>query len=122
MKVILLKDVKDLGKADDIVNVSDGYARNYLFRQKLALETTPANLNSVKIRKNAERARQAQSWKKPGKSRLKSTIRSLRYRLNAAKAAAFTVPSPQWTWPMLWPWPVIVLTNEAFRFRKPSRH
>ncbi|MGI6334248.1 MAG: 50S ribosomal protein L9 [Saccharofermentanales bacterium] len=59
MKVILLKDVKDLGKADDIVNVSDGYARNYLFRQKLALEATPANLNTVKTRKNAERARQA---------------------------------------------------------------
>lgn len=59
MKVILLKDVKDLGKTDDIVEVNDGYARNFLFRQKLALEATPANLNSVKMRKNAENARQA---------------------------------------------------------------
>jgi len=59
MKVILLKDVKDLGKIDDIIEVNDGYARNFLFRQKLALEATPANLNSVKNRKNAEHARAA---------------------------------------------------------------
>lgn len=59
MKVILLKDVKDLGKIDDIIEVNDGYARNFLFRQKLALEATTANLNSVKNRKNAENARAA---------------------------------------------------------------
>lgn len=59
MKVILLKDVKDLGKTDDIVEVNDGYARNFLFKQKLALEATAANLNSVKNRKKAEDARAA---------------------------------------------------------------
>ena len=57
MKVILLKDVKSLGKTDDIKEVPDGYARNFLFKQNLALEATPANLNSVKNRKNAELAR-----------------------------------------------------------------
>jgi large subunit ribosomal protein L9 len=57
MKVILLKEVKDLGKPDDIVEVHDGYARNFLFRQLLALEATPANLNVVKTRKQAESAR-----------------------------------------------------------------
>jgi large subunit ribosomal protein L9 len=57
MKVILLKDVKALGKADDIKEVQDGYARNFLFKQNLALEATPANLNSVKNRKSAESAR-----------------------------------------------------------------
>jgi large subunit ribosomal protein L9 len=57
MKVILLKDVKDLGKTDDIVEVHDGFARNFLFHQKLALEATPGNLNTVKIRKNADAAR-----------------------------------------------------------------
>ena len=57
MKVILLKEVPNLGKPDDIVDVHDGYARNFLFRQQLALEATPANLNVVKTRKQAESAR-----------------------------------------------------------------
>lgn len=57
MKVILLKEVKDLGKPDDIITVHDGYARNFLFKQQLALEATPANLNVVKTRKQAESAR-----------------------------------------------------------------
>jgi large subunit ribosomal protein L9 len=58
MKVILLKEVKGLGKPDDIVEVSAGYARNFLFRQQMALEATPANLNVVKTRKNAEKKKQ----------------------------------------------------------------
>jgi len=59
MKVILLKEVKGLGKPDDIVEVHDGYARNFLFKNQLALESTAANLNVVKTRKNAEAARVA---------------------------------------------------------------
>lgn len=57
MKVILINDVKGLGKVDDIVDVQDGYARNFLFQKKLALEATPANLNTVKTRKNSETAK-----------------------------------------------------------------
>jgi large subunit ribosomal protein L9 len=59
MKVILLKDVKGLGKSDEIKEVQDGYARNFLFKQNLALEATPQNLNSVKMRKGSEAARAA---------------------------------------------------------------
>ncbi|NLN46742.1 MAG: 50S ribosomal protein L9 [Clostridiaceae bacterium] len=57
MKVILLQDVKGLGKLDQIVEVNDGYANNFLIRRNLAVEATPANLNSVKNRKSAQDAR-----------------------------------------------------------------
>lgn len=51
MKVILLEDVKTLGKEGQVVNVSDGYARNALFPKKLGLEATPKNLNDLKLKK-----------------------------------------------------------------------
>lgn len=49
MKVILLEDVKALGKKGEVVNVSDGYARNALFPKKLGVEATPKNLNDLKL-------------------------------------------------------------------------
>lgn len=54
MKVILLEDVKSLGKKGQIVNVSDGYARNMLFPKKLGLEATPKNINDLKLQKAHE--------------------------------------------------------------------
>ena len=51
MKVILIEDVKSLGKKGTIVNVSDGYARNMLFPKKLGLEATPKNINDLKLQK-----------------------------------------------------------------------
>ena len=51
MKVILLEDVKSLGKKGTIVNVSDGYARNLLLPKKLGVEATPKNLNDLKLQK-----------------------------------------------------------------------
>lgn len=56
MQVILLKDVKGQGKKDDIIKVSDGYARNFLLPRKLALEVTPAVLKDLEERQ-AERRR-----------------------------------------------------------------
>lgn len=55
MKIILLEDVKSLGKKDEIVNVNDGYARNYILPKKLGLEATPANLNALKLQKANEK-------------------------------------------------------------------
>ena len=51
MKVILLADVKALGKKDDIVDVADGYAKNGLIGKKLAIEATPKALNDLKLKK-----------------------------------------------------------------------
>ena len=54
MKVILLEDVRSLGKKGQIVNVSDGYARNMILPKKLGVEATSKNLNDLKLRKANE--------------------------------------------------------------------
>jgi len=59
MKVILNADVKGQGKKGQIVNVSDGYARNFLFPKNLAKEATADNLNAAKIKEAADIARLA---------------------------------------------------------------
>lgn len=51
MKVILIEDVKSLGKKGEIVNVSDGYARNMLFPKKLGVEASAKNINDLKLQK-----------------------------------------------------------------------
>lgn len=54
MKVILLEDVKTVGKKGDTVNVADGYARNVLIAKKLGVEATPQNINNLKLQKAHE--------------------------------------------------------------------
>lgn len=54
MQVILLEDVKSLGKKGQIVKVNDGYARNYVLPKKLGLEATTKNLNDLKLQKSNE--------------------------------------------------------------------
>ena len=58
MKVILLADVKGMGKKDEIHNVSDGYARNFLFPKKLAVEATAGAAKEIERKRAAERQRE----------------------------------------------------------------
>ena len=54
MKVILIEDVKSLGKKGQLVDVNDGYARNFILAKKLGVEATPKNLNDLKLKKANE--------------------------------------------------------------------
>ena len=57
MKVILLQDIKGVGKKDQIINANDGYARNYLFPKKLAVEANAGNLGNLKAKQESNQYR-----------------------------------------------------------------
>lgn len=63
MKVVLKEDINGTGKKDDVCCVSDGYARNYLFPRKLAVEASPAALNDVKNKEQAIKHKREQELK-----------------------------------------------------------
>ena len=54
MEIILLEDVKSLGKKGDMVNVSEGYARNFVLKKKMGVEATAKNKNDLKLQKQHE--------------------------------------------------------------------
>jgi large subunit ribosomal protein L9 len=64
MRVILKQDIKNLGKKDQIVDVNDGYARNYLIPKGLAREATAAAINEAKIKQRAEKHRKEMEFSK----------------------------------------------------------
>ena len=94
MKVILLEDVKSLGKKGEVVNVNDGYARNLLFKKNLGIEATKQNLNDLKLQKQnndkleAERLEEA---KKLAKELAPSNI-----QVNAVACGAIDTEMNQW--------------------------
>jgi large subunit ribosomal protein L9 len=62
MKVVLLSDVKKLGKKGEVVNVNDGYARNFLFPKSLAAEASNKVLNDLKLQKEANERRKKEIY------------------------------------------------------------
>lgn len=76
MKIILQQDEKKLGKKGDIVEVSEGYARNYILPKKIGVEATPANMNDLKLRKanNAKIAQEQLDAAKALAAKLESKI------------------------------------------------
>ncbi|MGN7299014.1 50S ribosomal protein L9 [Ferdinandcohnia sp. SAFN-114] len=81
MKVIFLKDVKGKGKKGEVKNVSDGYAHNFLFKQNLAIEATPANMKSLEAKKNKESKEAAEELAQS--KQLKEKIEALTVELQA---------------------------------------
>lgn len=63
MKVILLKDVKGIGRAGELVNAKDGYARNFLFPKGLAKEANDSSLKELKDKKESDKHREAEEKK-----------------------------------------------------------
>ncbi len=85
MKVILLKDVKAQGKAGDIIEASEGYARNFLLSKGLAVEATAKNLNDIKLKKqnDAKVAAQELADAKEFAEKLKETTVSVKIKAGA---------------------------------------
>lgn len=77
MKVILLQDIKNVGKKDEIINANDGYARNFLFPKKLAVEATKDNLLKLQAKKDSKehkRSLEIEEFKKQAKELEKITL------------------------------------------------
>lgn len=81
MKVILLKEVKGMGKEGDLVNSKDGYARNYLIPRNIAIEATPENLKKWEAAKKEEAAKKKQELDEANK--LKEKIEKLTVTIKA---------------------------------------
>ncbi len=64
MKVILLTDIKGVGKKDQIINASDGYARNFLFPKKMAVEANKENMSKLQARENSKQYKKDQDKEK----------------------------------------------------------
>lgn len=64
MKLILLEDVKSVGKKGDLINASEGYAKNFLLPKKLAVEATKSNLNDYELKQKADAKRRQEELEK----------------------------------------------------------
>ena len=64
MKLIMLKDVKSIGKAGDVINASDGYAKNFLLPRGLAVEATKSNISELEAKKRSEAKKKAAELEK----------------------------------------------------------
>ena len=85
MQVILLQDVKSLGKKGEMVKVSEGYARNFLFPKKIAQEANAGNINNMNTQKAAKDFHKAEE--KAAAEELKSRIEDRKStRLNSSHA------------------------------------
>ena len=94
MKVILLQDIRGTGKKDQIIEVSDGYARNYLLPRKMAREATKEALHSIEKAKAAEKYRE--EVKRAEAEQMARELKGKVVIVNArgGEGASCTAPSP----------------------------
>ena len=85
MKVILKENIKSIGKKDEIVNVSDGYARNFLFAKNLAVEATPGNLAKLQTKKDSQNFKKNQEKEEAEKIAQKLSKITLEFKVKAGE-------------------------------------
>ena len=85
MKVILMQDIKGVGKKDDIINANDGYARNFLFPKKLAVEANNQNMSLLQSRKDATNFKKEQEKEKAEKLKEKLSEITLKITVKAGE-------------------------------------
>lgn len=83
MKIILKEDVKKIGKAGELITVSDGYARNFLFPRDLAVEATPSEMKKLKQKQDVREQKQQklENDAKKAADRLKDTVVQVRVKV-----------------------------------------
>lgn len=85
MKIVLLENVKKLGKKDEVIEVSDGYARNVLIPKKLGLPATSENLNNLKLKNKNEEKKEENLRNLAEKNKI--TLESKKFVLNIKAGA-----------------------------------
>lgn len=85
MKVILKENIKSIGKKDEIINVSDGYAKNYLFVKNLAVEANSSNLAKLKSKQDAEKYKKDQEKEEAKKLSEKIERIKLQFKVKTGK-------------------------------------
>lgn len=94
MQIVLLEDVKSLGKKGEIVKVNEGYARNFILPKKLGVEATPKNLNDLKLKKANEEKVAAQQLAEARELGTKLEKASVTLSIKAGRTARHSALSP----------------------------
>ena len=118
MKVILKQDIKGIGKKDEIHEVSDGYARNYLFPRKLAAVADASAVNVARGKEAAADFHEAENVAAAKALAAKIEGKTVTIKAKGGAPAVCTARSPARKWPRLWhSWPVLPSTRRRSRWR-----
>ena len=90
MKVILLENIKGVGKKDEVINASDGYARNFLFPKKLAVEANAENMSKLKGKNDSTAYKK--SVEKEEAQKIAEKLKNITLKIRQEKTENFLVP------------------------------